>query len=118
MTPTGPIIEQQHKVRRVITFPSGKLTFVPVTTETSTIDPTTGERTLFIDEHRYRTADGRDVKPDELAVRALGVTTDHHITWKIKDPWDDDPTAYETSALAICKALAELRKRTEKAPEA
>ena len=49
------------------------------------------------------------------AVRALGVTTDRHVSWKIKDPWGDDPTEYEASALAICRALAELRKRTETA---
>ena len=37
------------------------------------------------------------------AIRALGITPEQHVAWKIDDPWGGDQTEYEQSALAICK---------------
>lgn len=65
MTPT--ITEQQHRTRITITDPSGQTTILPVATETSIVNPITGERALIVDQHQYRTADGRTVNPNEIA---------------------------------------------------
>jgi protein-tyrosine-phosphatase len=49
------------------------------------------------------------------AVRALGIPPKRHVAWKISDPWGGDHSEYEASALAIVKALAQLRKHVEQA---
>ena len=58
--------------------------------------------------------DDRHTNEIAQVVRTLGVTQERHVKWKIPDPYDGDFTEYEESALAICKALAEL-KRTQEA---
>lgn len=61
-----------------------------------------------------------DPRSDRIAkaVQALGVPPARHVRWRINDPWGGDPTEYEAGALAICKALAQLRKLAEQAPDA
>ena len=57
--------------------------------------------------------DDSDRESIAKAVQSLGVPPERHVPWKINDPWGGDPTEYEASALAICKSLAQLRKRVE-----
>ncbi|HEY4360291.1 MAG TPA: hypothetical protein VGN17_04960 [Bryobacteraceae bacterium] len=61
------IVEQEHRTRLDIHRPDGTVLVLPVATETTTVDPATGERALIVSEHQYQTADGRRVKPHELA---------------------------------------------------
>ena len=52
----------------------------------------------------------------EQAVRLLGALPHNHVQWHIDDPWGDDPTAYERSALPIVRALAQLRSEIQERP--
>ena len=52
------------------------------------------------------------------AVRTLCVPAERHVRWKIKDAWGGDQTEYEASALAVCKAITQLRKHVEQATNA
>lgn len=71
------------------------------------IDPASFDFVVSIDDH--------STKRIANAVRALGVPPERHVLWRINDPWGGDHTEYEASALAIVKALAQLRKRIEQA---
>ena len=67
MTPANSVTEQQHRTSITITEPGGQMLTLPVATETSFLNPVTGERALVVEQHRYRTADGRSVNPEEIA---------------------------------------------------
>jgi len=71
------------------------------------IDPTTFDLVVSIDDHRTNRIAN--------AVRTVGIPPEQHVAWTINGPWGGDHTEYEASALAIVKALAQLRKRIAQA---
>jgi hypothetical protein len=53
MTPATSVTEQQHRTSITITEPGGQTLTLPVATETSLVNPVTGERALVVEQHRY-----------------------------------------------------------------